>query len=46
MSALTSVHSVANCLPGGHTVGCKHRQLLYAILDVFLSYSLYVFLVL
>ena len=33
MSALASVHSVASCFPGGHTIGCMHTQLLYAILE-------------
>lgn len=35
MSALasSSVHSVASCFPGGHTIECMHRQLLYAVLE-------------
>ena len=44
----TSVRSVASCgLPDGHAVACKHRQLLYAILEgLSLRLTLRVFLVL
>ena len=47
MSAHTSVHSVASYLLDGHTVRCKPRQLLFAVIeDLSLCLTLRIFSVL